>query len=489
MKRFPLLFILWLITSITITSFAQSDCPAIIQFALNSTDEFCKDTGRNEACFGHVNLTAEAQPDADAFDFVEVGDIVNVATIRSLRLSTLDTSAGAWGVVLMRVQANLPDSLPGQNVTFMLFGDTEIRNAATSVADQNAPTVDAQIASSLNANVRVGPNSTMAVLASIPNGTQVVANGQSPNSEWIRIIIPDTETDQLGWISSQLVITSSDFTSLNVIEPGQPQFGPMQAFYLSTGIGAPACNELPDNGLLVQTPKGVGEINLLVNEVEISMGSTVFLSAPRDDDDDDDENINVNSMKVKTIEGAAIVNINGDATVAVGGSQFEVMYDDEGEIEEVSKTESLNFEELDDLPYEILEREFEFPEELTEEELDILENYDEVFDLVDIDETDELLDYLDEFGDDNLIEFLQDELDIDSFDGEMSEFFEDELGVDIEGFSDDEYGDDEYGDGYDDEYGDDEYGNGYDDEYGEGEYGDGYDNEYGDEYGDDYDSD
>ena len=436
MKRNPLILTLWLILSISMASIAQSECPALVEFALNSTDQFCVETGRNQACFGHVNLSAEAQPDADSFEFVEAGDVVNVATIRSLRLSTLDTASGVWGVVLMRVQANLADTTPGQNVTFMLFGDTEIRNAAQSVAEQNTPTIDGQISSSLDVNVRVGASSDSVVIATISNGTEITVNGISADNQWVRIVIPDSETGQLGWVSSTLVTTTDDLTILNVIEAGQSQFGPMQAFYLSTGIGEPACNEMPDNGLLVQTPKGVGEINLLVNEVEISMGSTVFLSAPRDDDSNDDENINVASMIVKTIEGTALTRINDDVTVALGGSQFEVMYDDEGLVELVGNLESLPLDEIDNLPFDTLERaiELEVFESLTDEELGILERYDELFDVVDIDETDMLLDRIEEFGDEGLFEFLRDDLEIEDFDLDTAEFFERELDIDLEDF-------------------------------------------------------
>ena len=341
----------------------------------------------------------------------------------------------------------------------------------------------------------------MAILASIPNGTTVIINGRSPNDEWVRIILPDSETGQLGWVSKQLITASDDLLSaLHVVNPGEPQFGPMQAFYLSTGIGEPDCSEMPENGLLVQTPKGVGEINLLVNEVEISMGSTVFLSAPRDENTNNDERFNVNSMKVKTIEGAAISRRDGEITVALGGSQFEVIYDDDGEIEEISKAERLEINEIDDLPYDLLERDIEFEEPLTDEELDILDQYEYIFDLVDIDETDELLHYLDESGDDDLLEFLQDELGIDYFDSDTATYFEDELGFDIEGFDDDYYDDysdgyDDYGDGYDDysdgynDYGDDygDYSNSYDD-YGDGDdYSDDYNDYDGDDYSDDYD--
>jgi len=436
MKRFFSCLICYLLLSLTITTVAQTDCPTLVEFALNTASESCADTGRNEACFGHVNLTAEAQPDADTFDFGEIGDIVDVAAIQSLRLSTFDSQAGAWGVVLMRVQANLPDTVPGQNVTFMLFGDTEIRNAASSVQSQKPPSIDAQVSSSINANVRVGPDQAMAVLDTVPTGTTVTATGVSPNGEWMRIILPESETGRQGWIASQLLIPSGDINTLNVIEPSEPQFGPMQAFYLSTGIGTPSCDEVPDNGLLVQTPKGVGEINLLVNEVEISMGSTVFLTADRDPNRETDDGIIVNSMKVKTIEGTAITRLNGETQVALGGSQFEVMYDDFGEIEAVTETIRLIEDEIDDLPFDQLERDIEAFEELTDEELDILDEYDELFDVVDIDDTDELLDHIEEFGDDGLLEFLQEDLDIDYFDADTAEFFEDELGFDIEGFDD-----------------------------------------------------
>ncbi len=106
-----------------------ADCPEIVQTALTAAEQFCTETGRNQACYGHVALTAELAADASAFD--EAGDIVDVALVESLRLNPLDEAAGEWGVALMNLQANLPDTLPGQNVTFLMFGDVEITNAVT----------------------------------------------------------------------------------------------------------------------------------------------------------------------------------------------------------------------------------------------------------------------------------------------------------------------------------------------------------------------
>ncbi|MEO8611383.1 MAG: hypothetical protein ABI690_26030 [Chloroflexota bacterium] len=108
---------------------AQTDCPAIVQTALDAADTLCQNTGRNQACYGNIDITAQPQVDAHNFRFQVVGDTVNVSDVESLHLSPMNQQTGAWGVALLRLQANLPDTLPGQNVTFLLFGDVEIDNA------------------------------------------------------------------------------------------------------------------------------------------------------------------------------------------------------------------------------------------------------------------------------------------------------------------------------------------------------------------------
>ncbi len=110
-------------------------CPQIVETALAATDQFCADIGRNQACYGNIQLDAELRPTAANTRFQVAGDVVNVADLQSLRLSPMDVTTGEWGVAMMKLQANLPDTLPGQNVTFVLFGDVEIENA---VAEDDA---------------------------------------------------------------------------------------------------------------------------------------------------------------------------------------------------------------------------------------------------------------------------------------------------------------------------------------------------------------
>ncbi len=268
-----ILVVLWVLSGITLAQ-EEDACPAIIEMALTNTGDLCGDTGRNQACYGHIAMSAESQPDVNDFDFSATGDIVDVAAIRSLRLSSLNIDAGEWGVAFFRIQANLPDTLPGQNVTFMLFGDTEITNAAQSVAEQTPTLLDVNVTASVNVNVRVGPGTDRAVITSLPPGQILTATGRLADNSWLRIRLPDSENT--GWVFSELLNSADDeIDTLKIVEASAAEYGPMQAFYLSTGIGEARCREAPNDGIMVQTPEGAGSINLMVNEVEIELGSTV----------------------------------------------------------------------------------------------------------------------------------------------------------------------------------------------------------------------
>ncbi len=97
---------------------AQDDgaCAEQVQAALTSVDAACSPIGRNQVCYGSPPLQALPEGLLNT-----PGDTADLAQIDSLSLSRLDVPE-AWGVALMRIQANLPD----QNVTLLLFGKVEI---------------------------------------------------------------------------------------------------------------------------------------------------------------------------------------------------------------------------------------------------------------------------------------------------------------------------------------------------------------------------
>jgi hypothetical protein len=110
----------------------SSTCPAVVQSALSAAETACKTIGRNQACYGNITLEAEPQAANTKLLFNHPGDLAAVSDFKSLRLSSMDAAANTWGVALMKLQANLPDTLPGQNVTLVLFGDVTLKNAVAN---------------------------------------------------------------------------------------------------------------------------------------------------------------------------------------------------------------------------------------------------------------------------------------------------------------------------------------------------------------------
>jgi hypothetical protein len=227
LNRFKSVLIVFVTLALAPAVLAQGVCPAIVQQALDAADQLCVSTGRNQACYGNIAVEALAQPNVTELNFDSAGDIVDVSAIRTLRLRPMDVNEQTWGVVLMRLQANLPDSLPGQNVTFLLFGDVEITSAVTDENDD--------------------------------------------------------------------------------------AFTPMQAFLLRTGVGDSQCEEAPESGLIVQTPEGAGEVTFNINGVDVGMGSTVLFRAQPDSE-----------MIVSTIEGAAVLEVEGEVQPVLAGSRLRV---------------------------------------------------------------------------------------------------------------------------------------------------------------------
>jgi len=222
--------IMWILTVVMIptVAFGQSDlCALLVQNALAITDEACVDTGRNQACYGNSLLQATLQADAANVVFNTPGDKVDLTDVQTLRLGSFNADNEEWGVALMRVQANLPETLPGQNVTFVLFGDVEIEDATA------------------------------------------------------------------------------------------PDAPPMQAFFFRSGIGDAPCESAPNSGILIQTPEGVGEINLRVNEVDITLGSTTFLQAQPGDE-----------MIINGLEGNVMASSFDEMENAIPGTRVRVPLDE-----------------------------------------------------------------------------------------------------------------------------------------------------------------
>lgn len=121
-----------------IISAQDAACPIFVREALDLVDQRCDGTDRNQACYGYANIEAEPQDSVTILQFESPGDIEDLALIKALQTSALAVP-DEWGVALLRVQANLPDSLPGQNVTILLFGNVRVEDARDTDDETTRP--------------------------------------------------------------------------------------------------------------------------------------------------------------------------------------------------------------------------------------------------------------------------------------------------------------------------------------------------------------
>ena len=286
-------------------SLAQdATCPIIAEEALETADALCDGLGRHEACYGHVLVDAVTQPGYSLVHFEEPGDTADVTVLQSLNLSPYNAETGAWGVAQMRLQASLP-SVGSEDVTLLIFGSVAIENAvepptAADVTVADKPFIRVYEEPSLNAETSFW----------LGRGETITARERLVDGSWLRI--EDTE-GKVGWIQATLVTSEDGVSQLNVVDPLQPFFRPMQAFYFESADDATTCAGLPPSGLLVQTPEGAAEITLLINEVNISLGSTVFLS-----------NSPNQGMVISLLEGQAVVSTLFGEETLIPGTQVTV---------------------------------------------------------------------------------------------------------------------------------------------------------------------
>ncbi len=103
-------------------------CDAVVQEAIARIDDVCSGTARNEACYGHARVMVLLQPGATGI-FSQPRDRIALSALSRLDTSAFDPNGDLWGIALLRVQADLPDALPGEAITFIAYGDTTIEDA------------------------------------------------------------------------------------------------------------------------------------------------------------------------------------------------------------------------------------------------------------------------------------------------------------------------------------------------------------------------
>jgi LysM repeat protein len=123
---------LWFTLVLTISpvvATAQVVCDsAQLDTALAQLGDTCADLPRNTACYGNNALTATFVPQTAPVPFAEPADQIALASLETLTTAAYNPDLNEWGIAVMNIQANLPDTLPGQGVIMLAVGGMEVTN-------------------------------------------------------------------------------------------------------------------------------------------------------------------------------------------------------------------------------------------------------------------------------------------------------------------------------------------------------------------------
>lgn len=257
---------LFLLFVAVVPALAQRNCPTIVLDTLNELGDNCSGLDRNAACYGFDRVDSTffvPQPEGTFSEPTDRASLLDLATVQTY---PLDEETGEFGAAVMNVQANVPNALPGQGVIFLLLGDATVENAVQP--EDSARTIDAiPLPVAVDANLYTSPTETANIRLVAPADELLPIDGLTPQGLWARAIV----NDEVLWVRTEDLTQSAALNALPTV--GSSQRLPMQAFYFSTGLGAPACNEA-EPVIAVQSPENI-TVDLTVNGVDIRVGSLV----------------------------------------------------------------------------------------------------------------------------------------------------------------------------------------------------------------------
>jgi len=232
-------------------------CDDLVTTALNKANQVCTTLGRNQVCYGNSLIDVELQPNATT-TFSKAGDIVNVELIHKLTTAPLDTTKQVWGIAIMKIQANLPGTLPGQNVTFLLFGNAVLDNITPEMQAVVLKTGVGGATSCSNA-----PKS--ALLLQSPEGSQATMkiNGASISLGSTAYLTAEQNSElTVATIEGSAVVSSANIT--RVVQPGAQVHLPLGGSDGLQASGPPSQPEPFDVQVVSQAP-----LPLLERQVQV----------------------------------------------------------------------------------------------------------------------------------------------------------------------------------------------------------------------------
>lgn len=253
------------------------NCPQLVRTAEQELVLNCANQPFDTACYGYQEVIArlDADPNKAVDEDFEPGVWTRLVEYASVSASAMDVDEALWGLAALKVQANIPRGLElptpaDAGVLFLLYGEAEVESAVPD--DMLFIPVDEPLAVSVAAatDIKAEASAAAETLGSAAAGTNLLADGVSPDGDWVRVAYEM----QAGWV------LLADLAAVDVSglpEIGPDSLSPMQAFYLRTGSRALQCNQAVPAMLLMQAPADV-MADLNIDGVDIRLDSATVVA-------------------------------------------------------------------------------------------------------------------------------------------------------------------------------------------------------------------
>lgn len=327
----------WLLALLVAPAAAQPalDCAARVRLLVETARLACAETELNEACYGGGLASLDGREGADEARFAAPGDKVPLGVVKTLRVGVGDEVEG-WGVALLRLRANLPDGA----VTLLAVGAVTVDN----LSDKGTAYVGLPVTvrERTGANVRLRPSPNAEIIAQLPTGQTLLADGRLADGSWVRLLSG-------GWVAAALLRPDDRLADLEVTAAAdyppadRSAYAPMQRLRFRSQP-AEDCPDEP-GGLIAQTPDAASPVTLSVNGLETSFAGTLwFRTGDRD------------STMVAVLEGGATYQ---SARLPVG-QQVEYACDGR-DIQQLAPPADYAYVQARRLPLTLLPRPVELP--------------------------------------------------------------------------------------------------------------------------------
>lgn len=307
----------------------NAECPSFVEKALTDLGQNCDALDRNSACYGFNRVDATFAQDVDTSVFSKPADRSGLAALDSIATAPLDVSQEYWGIAVLNVQANIPNTIPGQAVTFFLLGDVQVDNAVVPEDVFQPAETPINVTAAVGANIRSSPSARANVIGSLMAGSTLPADALSVDGNWVRVPFASGP----GWVSREVINADGDLDTLPVFS--RDSRSPMQAFTFRTAPSGVSCTEAPPSLLVVQGPDNVS-VDITANGADIRIGSTIALRV-----------LEGNKIQLIVVSGEAQI---GNLVIPAGFTIFaELSEDGKTLIGDWTNFRPLTQEELDEL--------------------------------------------------------------------------------------------------------------------------------------------